>query len=172
VQGAPRTDYVYFIRAHVRARLVGDVEGARKDVQRIKRINPGYTLGFEAEGQAALAAGSWGHAVEAFAECVNRSQNDPYLPLWNYELAFAQLMAGRFAEAVASIEGAIELRPECRIYRLLLAELHERTGDHSKAADARSMAAELVSEPYFLAPRLPMPPEDRWLMLAFAPKSE
>lgn len=168
VQAAPRSDFVFKTRAEIRARL-GDLEGARRDVQRMKRINPHYTLGYQADGLAELAAGAYDAAINAFTQCVARSQRDPCLPFHIFSLTVALVLAGRPKEAAQAIGEAIEIRPDCRAYWLLLAEAHARSGADAEADEAQTMAARLPGRPDILAPRLSLPDGERALMSTLAP---
>jgi adenylate cyclase len=168
VQAAPRSDYVFKTRAEIRARL-GDIEGARRDVQRTKRINPHYTLGYQADGMSELAAGAYDAAINAFTQCVARSQRDPFLPFHIFSLTVALVLAGRPKEAAQAIGEAIEIRPDCRAYWLLLAEAHARSGADAEADEAQTMASRLSGRPDILAPRLSLPDGERALMSALAP---
>jgi class 3 adenylate cyclase/tetratricopeptide (TPR) repeat protein len=168
VQAAPRADYVFKTRADVRTWL-RDLEGARRDIQRMKRINPNYTLGYETEGLAELAAGAYDAAINALTQCVARSERDPFLPFRIFVLSVALVLAGRPKEAARAIGEAIELRHDCRAYWLLLAEAHARSGADAEADEARAMAARLPDRPDILAPRLPLPDGERALMSALAP---
>lgn len=55
VQAAPQSDFASKVRAEVRVGLLGDPEGARRSIERVRRINPGYTLLHQVEGEVALA---------------------------------------------------------------------------------------------------------------------
>jgi len=169
VQAAPRSDFVFKARADART-WFGDLEGARRDIQRMKRINPNYTLGYETDGLAELAAGSYDAAINAFTQCVARSGRDPNLPLRIFMLTVALVLAGRPNEAARAIGEAIELRHDCRAYWLLLAEAHAQSGADAEADEARAMAVRLPDRPNYLAPRLPLPDGERALMSALAPR--
>ena len=169
VEGAPRSDYALMARAELRARLLGDIVGARRDIARIARLNPDYAIRHEAAGLTELATGDFETAAESFAACVAQSDGDPYLPFRLYGRSVALLLAGRPADAEAAIREAIELRGTCRGYRLLLAEALTRQGADAAAAEARAAAARLPDRPDILLQDLPLPEADRGLMAMLAP---
>lgn len=169
VQLAPRSDYVFYVRTHLRARLSRDVAGARRDIDRMERINPGYVLKFEAQGMTELAAGAWPAAIEAFSRAASMSDGDPYLPIRLYGLATACLLKGEPDSAARHIAEAIELRSNARPYWLLLAEAKQASGDDAGARAARDEAARLPGDPDILAPELPLPDEAGALMADLAP---
>ena len=148
---SPRSDCSWFVRAHVRARLGGNVEGARKDVRRIVQLNPGYVLGMEASGITELVAENWSAALGFLAEAVERSVDDPFLPYRLYPLAIAQAMAGDSQSALAAITEATELRPDCRHYWLVKAWIQREAGREPEAQEAREVAANLVERADILA---------------------
>ena len=98
-----------------------------------------------------------------------RSEQDPFRPGWSYATSVACLLAGRLEDALRHIEDAIELRPGCPVYWLLLAEIRARAGAPSDAAEARARAAGLPDGPDMLAPWLPLPAVEQGLMAALAP---
>ncbi len=164
VQLAPRSDYVFYVRTHLRARLTRDIAGARGDIARMERINPGYVLRFEAQGMTELAAGDWPAAIEAFARAISMSEGDPYLPIRLYGLATAHLLKGDPDDAARHVAEAIELRSNARPYWLLLAKAREATGDTAGARAARDEAARLPGNADILAPELPLPDDVSDLM--------
>lgn len=144
VQTSPRSDYSWYVRAHVRARLDGDIEGARKDVERLRQLNPGYVLGMEAHGYVEFFAGNWDAACEALTEAAARSVDDPFLPFRLYPLAVAHMLAGRPDPALAAITEATELRPSCQHFWLVKAWILRETDQDAeaiKATDAAGMAS-------------------------------
>lgn len=169
VQLAPRSDYVFYVRSHLRARLSGDIAGARRDIDRMARINPGYILRFEAQGMTELAAGNWQPAIEAFSRAISMSEGDPYLPVRLYGAATACLLNGEPDAAARHIAEAIELRSNARPYWLLLAKAREASGDAAGAHEARDEAARLPGDADILAPELPLPDDASELMAGFAP---
>lgn len=153
VTAAPRSDYVFYVRALVRARLLRDVEGARRDIRRMEQINPGYALRFEAEGFAEFVAGHGAASAAAFRRCNELTARDPYLPTRIYACALALLMAGDPGGAIRTIEEAIEVHRECRAYWQVLADARAAAGDHAAALEARQMAERLPDRPNLLAQR-------------------
>ena len=154
---SPRSDCSWFVRAHVRARLGGNVEGARKDVRRIVQLNPGYVLGMEASGITELVAENWSAALGFLAEAVERSVDDPFLPYRLYPLAIAQAMAGDSQSALAAITEATELRPDCRHYWLVKTWILREAGREREAQEASEVAANLVERADILAQDLRLP---------------
>ncbi len=169
VQAAPRSDFAFKVRAEVRLDLLGDVDGARRAIARVKKINPGYTLLYLVEAGTELATGAYDRAVEVMERGLARSEQDPFRPGWSYATSVACLLAGRLEDALRHIEDAIELRPGCPVYWLLLAEIRARAGAPSDAAEARARAAGLPDGPDMLAPWLPLPAAEQGLMAALAP---
>ncbi len=145
VQLSPRSDYSWYVRAHVRARLDGAIEGARKDVERLIQLNPGYALGIEARGYVEFFAGSWDAACEALTDVVARSDDDPFLAFRLYPLAVAHMLAGRSAAALTVITEATERRPSCQHYWLVKAWILREMGKDAEAIRA-SEGAEMASE--------------------------
>ena len=169
VQAAPRSDFAFKVRAEVRLDLLGDVDGARRAIARVKQINPGYTLLHLVEAGTELATGAYDRAVEVMERGLARSEQDPFRPGWSYATSVACLLAGRLEDALRHIEDAIELRPGCPVYWLLLAEIRARAGAPSDAAEARARAAGLPDGPDILAPWLPLPAAEQGLMADLAP---
>ncbi|MCA0927938.1 adenylate/guanylate cyclase domain-containing protein [Ruegeria profundi] len=157
VQASPRSDYSWYVRAHVRARLCGDVEGARKDIDRITQLNPGYVLGMEARGVTELVAGNWVIAAKSLTDAVERSADDPFLPFRLYLLAIAQLMAGEPQPALATISDATELRPDCRHYWLVRAWILSELGRNQEANTAAETAESAPKRPDILAQNVKLP---------------
>lgn len=157
VQLSPRSDYPWYVRALIRARLKGDVEGARKDIERLTRLNPGYALGMEARGYVELIAGNWETACKSLAEAAARSEDDPYLPYRLYPLAVARMMAGQAELALSAITDATELRPTCRHFWLVKAWILRESGNEKEAVKA-TLSAEFASgRADVLAPNLKLP---------------
>lgn len=168
VQAAPRSDFVFKVRAEIRMRL-GDIDGAQRDLDHMLRINPDYTIGYEVIGIVKLSAGDLDAALTALEACVQRSERDPYLPYRNYLLAVVQLIAGQVTEAIGTIEGAIEIRHDCWTFWRLLAEAHRRAGDPSEATTALETAAGLTERFDLQAPRLRFPPDTKELAAILTP---
>lgn len=159
VQTSPRSDYSWYVRAHVRARLDGDIEGARKDVERLIQLNPGYALGMEAYGYVEFFAGNWDKACEALTEVVTRSDDDPFLPFRLYPLAVAHVLAGRPDPALAAITEATELRPTCQHYWLVRAWILREMDKEAEAIKAAAAAEKASRSADILAQNLHLPPE-------------
>lgn len=157
VQISPRSDYSWFIRANIRARLLGDLEGARKDIDRLAQLNPGYVLGMEALGYVELIAGNWEKACDSLAEAVERSSDDPFLPFRLYPLAVARMLTGQADLALAAITDATELRPSCRHFWLVKAWIHRESGNDTEAAKAVELADRASGKADVLAQDLSLP---------------
>ncbi|MEM9105509.1 MAG: tetratricopeptide repeat protein [Pseudomonadota bacterium] len=157
VQISPRSDYSWFIRAHVRARLVGDLEGARKDIERLGHLNPGYVLGMEALGYIELIAGDWERACQSLVEAVERSADDPFLPFRLYPLSVARMLTEQSDLALSAITDATELRPSCRHFWLVKAWIHRENGDDAEAAKAAQSAERASGKADILAQDLSLP---------------
>lgn len=158
VQAAPRSDYSWFVRAHVRARLEGDIDGARKDVERLAQLNPGYVLGMEVRGYVELCAGNWERAAAALADAAARSADDPFLPFRLYPLAVARMLAGQPEGALTAITEATELRPSCRHYWLVRAWILRESGRPADALKARETAETTPERADILAQNLHLDP--------------
>ncbi len=161
VQISPRSDYSWFIRAQIRGRLNNDVEGARKDVDRLAQLNPGYVLGMEILGYIDLIDGNWGSACEALEEAAARSVDDPFLPFRLYPLAVARMMAGQSDLALSAITDATELRPSCRHFWLVKAWILRETGKVDEAARAAASAEKASAKADVLAQDLKLPADIR-----------
>ena len=161
IQASPRSDYCWYIRAHVRARIIGDLEGARKDIDRLRRLNPGYVLGMEASGITELVSGNWELARVSLTQAVERSADDPFLPFRLYPLAITQMMVGEPQLALATISDATELRPDCRHYWLVKAWILKETGRKSEAERAVDIANGIPERADILAQNLHLPDDVR-----------
>lgn len=157
VQGSPRSDYSWFVRAHVRARLDGDIDGARKDIERLANLNPSYVLGMEARGYVELLAGNWNEACTALAGAAARSEDDPFLPFRLYPLAIAHTLAGKPDLALKAISEATELRPTSRHFWLVKAWVLREAGRAEEAIKARDMADATPERADVLAQNLHLP---------------
>lgn len=157
VQLSPRSDYPWYVRALIRARLKGDIEGARKDVERLTQLNPGYALGMEARGYIELIAGNWEAACNSLTDAAVRSEDDPYLPYRLYPLALARMMAGQADLALSAITEATELRPTCRHFWLVKAWILRESGNDREAVEAIQSAEIVSGKPDVLAPNLRLP---------------
>ncbi len=169
IEYAPRSDYVFAVRAHIRTRLLHDLEGARRDIVRGLKINPDYVIGLEIKGLTELAAGSFASASEILSRCIARGERDPWLPFRMFARAVALLLADRPDAASRVIEEAIELRRHCRAYHLLLAEAQAATGAERQAKKTWAYASELPNKPDMLASCLPLPVSRQALMSKLAP---
>ncbi len=161
VQLSPRSDYPWYVRALIRARLIGDVDGARKDVERLTQLNPGYELGMEARGYLELIVGNWEIASKYFAEAVSRSEDDPYLPYRLYPLAVARMMNGQAELALSAITEATELRPSCQHFWLVKAWVLRESGKTHEAVEAAFAAETASGKVDVLAPDLKLPEDIR-----------
>ena len=157
VQNSPRSDYSWYIRAQIRARLNGDLHGARKDVERLAKLNPGYVLGMEALGYIEIIAGNWESASRSLTEAANRSVDDPFLPFRLYPLAVARMMAGQSESALSAITDATELRPSCRHFWLVKAWILKESGNKSEAVRAAESAEKASGKADVLAQNLRLP---------------
>lgn len=147
VQAMPRSDYVFYVRAMVRARILANPEGASQDIARIDRINPGYPITFEAKGMTAMAQGDFSSAATSFRNRIEATDREPYLPLAHYQLSAALLKAGRPAEAVQAIREALDLHADCRAYWQHLAAALTAMGESGAAAEAARTAATMPDRP-------------------------
>ena len=137
------------------------MEGARKDIDRLRKLNPGYVLGMEASGIAELIAGKWEVARTFLTQAVERSGDDPFLPFRLYALAISQMMAEEPQNALATISDATDLRPDCRHYWLVKAWILKETGANSKAKKAADIATGMPERPDILAQNLHLPNDVR-----------
>ena len=157
VQISPRSDYSWYIRAQIRGRLNGDLVGARKDVERLTKLNPGYVLGMEILGYIELIAGNWESACEPLSEAAARSIDDPFLPYRLYPLAVSRKMAGQLDLALAAITEATELRPSCRHFWLVKAWILRESGRQEEATKAANLADKASAKADILAQNLRLP---------------
>jgi adenylate cyclase len=164
VETLPSSDYAAYVRALVRIFVLDDLPGARREWQRLKRVNPGYHLAPEVEGLLLIAEGNYAPGAEALRSCNARSMRDPYVAQRLYAISVALLLEGDARAAAAAVAEAIELRPSCRRYRLLLAEAEDAAGRPEAAIRARAAAARIAARTDLMAPRLRLPPEASGLM--------
>lgn len=157
VQTAPRSDYCWYTRAQVRARIAGDLHGARKDIDRIFRLNPTYVLGMEASGYTEVIAGNWEAARKSLLAAVERSTDDPFLPYRLYPLSIAHMMVGDQQRALEAISDATEMRPYCRHFWLVKAWILRKSGKNREAETAAERAEELLEKADILAQNLHLP---------------
>ncbi len=163
-----RSDFAAKMQAEVRALVLGDGKGARRCIERVKRINPDYGLLKEIEAHVALAEGRHREASAAIGTYLSHAATDPFRPGWLYIRPVAELLDGNAAAALPLIEEAVDLRPAARRMHLLLAEVQERLGDRETAAATRAQAAALPRETDILAPLMRLPPSEAALMDALA----
>jgi class 3 adenylate cyclase len=164
VEALPSSDYAAYVRALARVYVLNDLAGARRELQRLRRVNPGYHLSHEIEGLLLIAEGSYVRGAKSLADCNARSMRDPYIPQRLYAMSVALLLGGDARGASGAIAEAIELRPSCRLYRLLLAEAEEAAGQPGAAAKAHQAAARIEARTDLMAPRLRLPVEAEGLM--------
>ncbi len=161
VQASPRSDYAWFIRSQARARLEGDLDGARKDTNRLAQLNPGYVLGMEARGYIEFFAGNWAAACGHLAEAVARSGDDPFLAFRLYPLAVAYMLGGQSDDALRAIADATELRPSSRHFWLVKAWILRGMGREAEADKASDTAASTPERADILAQNLHLPTDTR-----------
>lgn len=169
VQSAPRSDFVGKVRAEVRLKLMGDIEGAKRACTRVNEINPGYTSLKVVEVEIALAEGNWRQVGVLATSFCDQYPKDAFIPYLLYIRSVAELLAGQLDKAERSASEAIEMRPACRRYRLLLAEIYRRTGDSLAEEKTRAVAVENADELDLYAPALAVPASAADLMEILSP---
>ena len=157
VRDAPRSYFVFFVRAQIRAMCLGDLDAATQDVGRVLRLNPGYSWGLETRGQIELMAGRYGAAVDSFKEAVEQSQSDPFLPRRLFWLALGSLLNEDLQAARRAIEEALELKTDCNPYWRLLVCITEALGDKAGADRAKERCHTTSSAPSIFFVDLKMP---------------
>ncbi len=169
VQSAPRSDFVGKARAEVRLKLMGDLEGAKRACDRVKKINPAYTSLKVVEVEVALAEGAWRRVRKLSAAFCEQYPKDDFIPYLLYIRSVAESLSGQLDKAVRSVGEAIEMRPACRRYRLLLAEIHRQVGDGPAEEQARAAAADTPDDFDLYAPELVLPKAKAHLMVILGP---
>ncbi len=90
----------------------GDISKAEDRITAALSLAPGNVDALVLEGDLAMWRGEAGAAVEAFSEATN---SDPFNPFVLMGLAWAQLAAGRAAEAIPNIERLLKAFPPNRV---------------------------------------------------------
>lgn len=147
VRAAPRNYFMFFVRSHVRFAGQGDIESAKKDVQRALELNPGYVWGLETRALIQMIEAQDATAAETMQKVVDRSASDPLLARRYFWLAFAQTLGEDFKAASDNAEKALELLPDFAPYWRLLAHLREALNDTPAAEDAWARAKTLKDQP-------------------------
>ena len=164
-QRSPRSDFVGATRAEIKLKIMGDLEGAKRAWERASQINPNYPILKRVEAEIALAEGARDQASELCVGFVETYPNEDNVSIIHYISSAAELLAGRPSGAERSIKEAIELRPGCKLYWRLLAEIYRRVGDGPAEERARSAEADLPDEFDIYAPALVLPKADANLMV-------
>ncbi len=99
---------------------IGDVDAALGNLAKAKKLDPELAIIYYAEGLLYAEKGDLVSSANALAEAV---QKDPIQDRWWYNLAIAQLQQGQREQARASLEKALELRPEDPAYLELKSSL-------------------------------------------------
>jgi predicted Zn-dependent protease len=169
VQALPRGDYAYCARALVRIVVQRNFSGARQDLDRGEQNNPGFMYFDLYRGWLELVSEAPGKALCILkARWLKRRQDVNWL-LASYLAAIGAILDHQFIEAVAILEDAIEARPACKAYHILLAEAWSGAGDKIKAEAVLSAAARIPHLPDMAAPYLELPGEGAALMAKLTP---
>ncbi len=172
VRQAPRSDFVFFSRAELRAFLLGDMEGALKDIARAHQINPTYVWAFETRAKIEMVQGNYADAIETLQTVVERSKTDPWLPRRLFLHALAKTLDGRHKEALTDVSDALDLLPDRHAYWHLLAHINQQLGDDAGYKSALERAANASSDPHVMVIELRLQGEGAELMKKFAPLAE
>lgn len=147
VAGAPRSYFVFFVRAQVRLMAQGDVKGAQQDLKRALQLNPGYSWGLETLGHIDLMEERYATAVEIFENVVSQSQSDPLLPRRLFWLALALTLDQQFEKAQSIIDEALEILPDFAPYWFFKSHLLTETGNSGEAKHSAIRASASNKEP-------------------------
>ncbi|WP_419913735.1 BTAD domain-containing putative transcriptional regulator [Hoeflea sp.] len=145
------SDYIYHVRGTFYACCKRDAAATLKDGERALEINPNYALAFNTLGLGHLLSGQYDEAVSSLKRYVALSENDPLLPARLFPLAIAQYCSGDYPGAEATIDRAIGLKPNHRLFHRLRSMCLRANGKNDDANLAEDVADRLPDTPSVLA---------------------
>jgi DNA-binding SARP family transcriptional activator len=157
LEGQQGSDYIYHVKGTFNAVCKRDARAALKDGERSLSINPNYALAFNTLGLGHMLLGQYDMAVSMFKKYVELSENDPLLPARLFPLAVAQFCNGEYLDAERTIDHAIGLKPNHRLFHKLRALSLRATGNRDEADAADDTADRLPDIPSMLAVCPPLP---------------
>ena len=92
IENAPRTDFFVMIRAMFRVNFQRDPHAALADVERGKKINPGYSLLHEAAGFSYMLLGEFKKSAEEFSIVIDTLPDDPLVQYRIYHMAIGAVL--------------------------------------------------------------------------------
>jgi adenylate cyclase len=99
----------------------GDLERAIPAFERAIELNPSLTLAYQGFG-VALTTARPDDAIRILEKGIRLSPRDPFVYLFHHQIAVAQMMAGRYEDAVAAEEKSVRLHADQpHAYRVLAA---------------------------------------------------
>lgn len=159
LEGQQGSDYIYHVRGTYNACCKRDALAALKDGERSLKINPNYALAFNTLGLGHLLLGQYDHAVSKLKKYVELSENDPLLAARLFPLAVAQFCNGEHLDAEKTIDHAIGLKPNHRLFHKLHAMSLRAIGKSEAAEAADITAAQLPDAPSIVAVCPPLHPD-------------
>ncbi len=169
VESAPRSDFVFLMRANFKIYITREISGAITDAERVLSLSPAYSYGHKAIGLAQLLAGEFDKASLTLQKAVSLAEVDPFLPGSLFELAIGQHLSGEHGDAIRTIDRAIQLRPRQWCFNLLRTICCRSAGDEAAASQSDAKLHVLLQEPSVLALRPPLPEAYREFADQFAP---
>ncbi len=151
LEGQHRSDYIYHVRGTFFACCKQDAEATLRDGQRALEINPNYALAYNTLGLGHLLLGQYDKAAAFLRKYVALSENDPLLPARLFPLAVALYCNGDYQDAEKTIDRAIGLKPNHRLFHRLRAMSLRAIGYDDEADAADLTADQLPNTPSMLA---------------------
>ena len=84
-------------------------------------INPNYQYAVFNQGNADLAVGDFGGAIQKIEGVIKAIPNDPHVPLYLASLSLANLLAGSVATAIELAKEGLDRRPNVPLMGLVYA---------------------------------------------------
>jgi adenylate cyclase len=106
----------------------GDLTRAIPAFERTLELNPSLTLAYQGYG-VALSVDRPDDAIRILEKGIRLSPRDPFLFLFQHQIAVAHMMAGRYEEALAAEEKALRLRTDQPHAYRVLAACHGHLGE-------------------------------------------
>jgi TolB-like protein/class 3 adenylate cyclase/Flp pilus assembly protein TadD len=121
--------------------ILGHFEDADAMLERALALNPNLAWAWLYSAWVKISLGESGIALERIEQALKLSPNDPQTPSFHLARGSAQFYAGRFAEAFASAETAIRLRPGFLFYICVAAASAALDG---RMSEAQRMVARML----------------------------
>ena len=131
-----RDDAVALSRAgHAVAYVVEDLDAGARFIDRALELNPNLALAWFHSGWLRVWRGDPETAIQHFARFQRMSPVDPLLIRMNSGIAFAHVLAGRYAEGISHAEQALRENPNSHQALRMAAMSYALTGQRGRAQE-------------------------------------